>query len=104
MGVRTRIAPAPSGDLHLGNVRTALFNYLFTRANSGQFILRIDDTDAERTDVGIGQIVDTFSWLGMDFDEGPHIQGPHAPYTQSQRKAIYEEHAKKLLAEADEYC
>jgi len=96
-GVRTRIAPAPSGDLHVGNVRTALFSWAFARRHHGRFLLRIEDTDASRaTEEGYHAAQDILSWLGLDWDEGPGIGGPYAPYRQSERREIYDEYAAKL--------
>ena len=95
--VRTRFAPAPSGYLHIGGARTALFNWLFARGRGGQFILRIDDTDAARSsEESIRGILDGLRWLGLDWDEGPQVGGPFAPYYQSERKAIYSEALKRL--------
>ena len=91
MTVRTRFAPSPTGYLHIGGVRTALFNWLFTRRHGGQFLLRIDDTDQQRNvEAALAPILHGFSWLGIDWDEGPDIGGPHAPYYQSQRLAHYQ--------------
>ncbi len=90
--VRTRFAPSPTGYLHIGGVRTALFNWLFARRHGGQFLLRIDDTDAERNvDAALAPILHGFRWLGIDWDEGPEVGGPHAPYYQSQRLSRYQE-------------
>src|ERR1043165_2701798 len=98
MAVRTRFAPSPTGYLHIGGVRTALFNWLFARQHQGQFILRIDDTDADRNrPEALQPILDGFQWLGMNWDEGPGIGGPHGPYFQSQRRHLYFEAAMKLL-------
>jgi glutamyl-tRNA synthetase len=86
MTVRTRFAPSPTGYLHIGGVRTALFNWLFARKHGGQFILRIDDTDAQRNVAeALQPILDGFRWLGLDWDEGPEVGGPHGPYYQSQK-------------------
>src|SRR3954463_198325 len=90
--VRVRFAPSPTGYLHIGGVRTALFNYLFARKNGGQFVLRIDDTDAGRNQPeALQPILDGFRWLGLEWDEGPEVCGPHAPYFQSQKLARYQE-------------
>ena len=90
MSVRTRFAPSPTGYLHIGGVRTALFNWLFARRHGGQFILRIDDTDRERNvEAALRPILDGFRWLGIDWDEGPEVGGPCAPYYQSQRADRY---------------
>jgi glutamyl-tRNA synthetase len=102
--VRTRFAPSPTGYLHIGGVRTALFNWLYARQHSGQFLLRIDDTDAQRN-VGeaLQPILDGFRWLGIDWDEGPDVGGPHAPYFQSQRGARYARAADELLRRGRAY-
>ncbi len=97
--VRTRFAPSPTGYLHIGGVRTALFNWLFARRHGGQFLLRIDDTDAERNvESALAPILHGFRWLGIDWDEGPEVGGPYAPYYQSQRLQRYQDAAAKLLA------
>ena len=97
--VRTRFAPSPTGFLHIGGVRTALFNWLFARRHGGQFLLRIDDTDAQRNvEAALAPILHGFRWLGIDWDEGPEVDGPHAPYYQSQRSAQYQVAVDKLLA------
>lgn len=97
--VRTRFAPSPTGYLHIGGVRTALFNWLFARSHGGQFILRIDDTDQMRNvDEALEPILDGFRWLGLTWDEGPQIDGPYAPYFQSARQERYQEAVDKLLA------
>ena len=84
--LRVRFAPSPTGHLHVGNVRTALFNWLLARGHDGVFILRIEDTDAERSTVESDQaIVEDLHWLGLDWDEGPDLGGPHSPYRQSER-------------------
>ena len=98
MTVRTRFAPSPTGYLHIGGVRTALFNWLLARQAGGQFILRIDDTDAKRNVAeALQPILDGFRWLGIDWDEGPEVDGPHAPYYQSQRLEKYQAAAAELL-------
>ncbi len=95
--VRTRFAPSPTGYLHIGGVRTAMFCWLFARRHGGQFLLRIDDTDAERNvDAALAPILHGFRWLGIDWDEGPEVGGPYAPYYQSQRLAGYQEAAQQL--------
>lgn len=97
--VRTRFAPSPTGYLHIGGVRTALFNWLFARKHGGQFLLRIDDTDQQRNvEAALAPILHGFRWLGLDWDEGPEVGGPHAPYYQSQRLPQYQAAVKKLLA------
>ena len=104
MTVRTRFAPSPTGYLHIGGVRTALFNWLFARRHGGAFILRIDDTDAERNvDEALQPILDGLRWLGIDWDEGPGVGGPHAPYFQSQRAAGHKAAADRLLASGHAY-
>jgi glutamyl-tRNA synthetase len=98
MTVRTRFAPSPTGYLHIGGVRTALFNWLFARKHGGQFILRIDDTDQKRNvEEALQPILDGFRWLGVDWDEGPEVGGPHAPYNQSQRADRYKQAARELI-------
>ena len=102
--VRTRFAPSPTGYLHIGGVRTALFNWLFARKHGGQFLLRIDDTDAQRNvQEALQPILDGFRWLGIDWDEGPEVDGPFAPYFQSQRGARYQAAVEQLLATGHAY-
>jgi glutamyl-tRNA synthetase len=102
--VRTRFAPSPTGYLHIGGVRTALFNWLYARQHGGQFLLRIDDTDEERNLAeALQPILDGFKWLGIDWDEGPEVGGPHAPYFQSQRKERYRRAVETLLAKGFAY-
>ncbi len=97
--VRTLFAPSPTGYLHIGGVRTALFNWLFARRHGGQFLLRIDDTDAQRNvEAALAPILHGFRWLGIDWDEGPEVGGPYAPYYQSQRQAGYQIAVDKLLS------
>src|SRR5262245_11096893 len=96
--VRTRFAPSPTGYLHIGGVRTALFNWLFARHHGGQFILRIDDTDQVRNEAeALAPIFAGFRWLGIDWDEGAEIGGPHGPYYQSQKLQRYQVAAKDLV-------
>jgi len=96
--IRTRFAPSPTGFLHIGGVRTALFNWLFARRHGGQFILRIDDTDRQRNiDDALLPILDGFRWLEIDWDEGPEVGGDSGPYYQSQRSALYQAAVDKLL-------
>lgn len=96
--VRVRFAPSPTGRTHLGSGRTALYNYLLARQTGGRFILRIEDTDQKRFVPGAEQeLIDSLHWLGLDWDEGPDVGGPHAPYYQSQRREIYLEHAHWLV-------
>ena len=95
---RVRIAPSPTGRAHLGNARTALYDYLLARQTGGQFVLRIEDTDQKRFVPGAEEeLLQSLRWLGLDWDEGPDVGGPHAPYHQSQRKEIYQEHASWLV-------
>jgi glutamyl-tRNA synthetase len=102
--VRTRFAPSPTGALHFGSVRTALFAWLTARHAGGDFILRIEDTDQERYIPGTeALILETLSWLGLHWDEGPEIGGPHDPYIQSLRIATYREHAEQLVAGGNAY-
>jgi glutamyl-tRNA synthetase len=104
MTVRTRFAPSPTGYMHIGGMRTALFNWLYARRHGGQFILRIDDTDKERNlDEALGPILQAFKWMGMDWDEGPEVGGSHGPYFQSQRTEIYQKALEKLLADGSAY-
>ena len=98
MTVRTRVAPSPTGDPHVGTAYTALFNYCFARKAGGQFILRIEDTDRERSNPkSQTAILDSLHWLGLSWDEGPDVGGPHAPYQQSLRGDIYRKYAARLL-------
>lgn len=100
MTVRTRIAPSPTGDPHVGTAYVALFNYCFARHNGGQFILRLEDTDRARsTRESERMILDALHWLGLTWDEGPDVGGPHGPYRQSERGEIYRRYADQLLAE-----
>ncbi len=102
--VRTRFAPSPTGDLHVGGARTALFNWLFSRASDGTFILRIEDTDFDRSaDRYIDRIQDALEWLGLDWDEGPGVGGPHAPYFQSDRLDHYHEAMETLREQGRVY-
>ncbi len=104
MTVRTRFAPSPTGYMHIGGMRTALFNWLWARKNRGQFILRIDDTDQQRNnDEALGPILAAFRWLGLDWDEGPEVGGPHGPYFQSQRRASYDAALQQLLESGRAY-
>ncbi len=97
MTIRTRFAPSPTGFLHIGGARTALYNWLFARKNGGQFILRAEDTDTERsTAESLDVILDGLRWLGLDWDEGPGVNGDYGPYYQSQRTAIYDTYLEKL--------
>ncbi len=102
--VRVRFAPSPTGRTHLGSGRTALYNYLHARQTGGKFILRIEDTDQKRFVPGAEkELIDSLHWLGLDWDEGPDVGGPHAPYYQSERKEIYLEHARWLVENSFAY-
>ena len=104
METRVRFAPSPTGHLHIGNVRTAILNWLFAKNTGGAFILRIEDTDVERSvDQYTNQIYEDLRWLGLTWDEGPDIGGPHKFYRQSERLNIYQEYAKRLLDEDKAY-
>ena len=102
--IRVRIAPSPSGNLHVGTARTALFNYLFAKKNNGKFILRVEDTDMERSsEAYIKNIFDSLKAMGLNWDEGPDIGGDYGPYTQSQKFDVYKQYAQKLLKEGYAY-
>lgn len=102
--VRVRFAPSPTGLLHIGGLRTALYNYLVARKHSGTFILRIEDTDQERyVEEAEADIIDSLRWVGLEYDEGPPEGGPHAPYYQSQRKDIYAQYARQLVEAGHAY-
>ncbi len=104
MTVRTRFAPSPTGYLHIGGVRTALFNWLFARQHGGQFLLRVDDTDQQRNlQEALAPILEGFRWLGLNWDEGPEVGGPFAPYFQSQRSEHYQRAVDTLLAKGLAY-
>ena len=99
-----RFAPSPTGHLHVGNARTALFNWLFARQKRGTMVLRIEDTDVERSEARFeDQLIDDLKWLGLDWDEGPDVGGPYAPYRQSDRLELYREQAERLLSERKAY-
>ena len=101
---RVRFAPSPTGPLHIGGVRTALYNYLFVRHTGGKMILRIEDTDQNRYVPGAeNYIIDSLNWAGIRFDEGVHVGGPYAPYRQSDRKAIYLKYAYELISNGHAY-
>ena len=101
---RVRFAPSPTGYLHIGGARTALFNWLYARRHGGTFILRIEDTDQERsTPASVKAILDGLTWLGIDWDEGPGKDGPYAPYFQTQRLHLYKQVADRLIAEGKAY-
>ncbi|MBF0976693.1 MAG: glutamate--tRNA ligase, partial [Bacteroidetes bacterium] len=101
---RVRFAPSPTGALHIGGVRTALYNYLFARRHGGTMILRIEDTDTNRYVEGAEKyIIDSLQWLGIEFDEGVSFGGKHAPYRQSERKDIYRKYVDRLIADGKAY-
>lgn len=102
--VRVRFAPSPTGALHIGGVRTALYNYLFARQNGGKFLLRIEDTDSQRFVPGAEEyIIESLKWCGITIDEGVSVGGPHAPYRQSERKELYLKYAEQLIADGWAY-
>ena len=102
--VKVRFAPSPTGDLHVGNIRTALFDWAYARHTGGTFLFRIEDTDTTRvTDEYIQAAIDTLKWLGLNWDEGPEVGGDNGPYLQSQRLGIYAEWAQKFLDQKDAY-
>src|SRR5947208_2311467 len=95
---RVRFAPAPSGSIHVGNARTALFNWLFARHTGGTFVLRVEDTDRSRvSEESFRAVLEDLRWLGLDWDEGPEVGGPHGPYRQSERLDIYRDVVDGLL-------
>jgi glutamyl-tRNA synthetase len=103
-GIRVRYAPSPTGSLHVGGVRTALFNWLFARKDGGVFVLRIEDTDLERsTEESVEQLKRSLRWIGLDWDEGPEVGGPYPPYRQTERFDLYREAARKLLESGAAY-
>ena len=106
MTVRTRIAPSPTGDPHVGTAYIALFNLCFARQHGGQFILRIEDTDQVRSSAESERtILDSLRWLGLEWDEGPDVGGPYGPYRQSERMAIYGRYALELVEKGNAfYC
>lgn len=109
MTIRCRIAPSPTGPLHIGNARTALYNYLFARHHGGTFVLRIEDTDVARSTLDHERdILDNLHWLGLEWDEGPEVagqpaRGPYGPYRQSERSALYAAAAERLVREDRAY-
>ncbi|HEX5938163.1 MAG TPA: glutamate--tRNA ligase [Actinomycetota bacterium] len=104
MTVRCRFAPAPSGSIHVGNARSALFSWLYARHHDGDFVLRVEDTDASRvTDEAYRGVLEDLTWLGLDWDEGPDVGGPRGPYRQSERQEIYREMTERLIASAHAY-
>src|SRR5437660_3043374 len=104
MAPRVRFAPSPTGYLHVGGARTALFNWLFARRHGGVFVLRIEDTDVERSSSEmVDGILDAMRWLGLDWDEGPLVGGPYGPYSQSERLDRYRAMAQLLVANGSAY-
>src|SRR6516162_9159272 len=102
--MRVRFAPSPTGHLHVGSARTALFNWLLARHHRGTFILRIEDTDVDRSSADSeAAILRDLRWLGLSWDEGPDIGGPRGPYRQSERLHLYGSYAKELIAAGDAY-
>ena len=102
--VRLRYAPSPTGAQHLGGIRTALYNYLFVKKVGGKLILRIEDTDQTRYVPGAEEyVINSCKWAGIEFDEGVHIGGPHAPYRQSERKDLYRKYADELIEKGHAY-
>ena len=102
--IRVRFAPSPTGPLHIGGVRTALFNYLFAKQNNGTFILRIEDTDQKRYVPGAEDyITESLNWCNIPFDEGPGKEGKYGPYRQSERKHLYKQYADQLINEGKAY-
>ena len=96
--VRVRVAPSPTGPPHVGTAYIALFDYAFSRARGGQFVLRIEDTDRERsTRESEEALLESLRWVGLQWDEGPDVGGPYAPYRQSERSELYRQHAERLL-------
>ena len=103
--VRVRMAPAPTGRLHIGTARMTLLNWLFARRHGGKFVLRIEDTDQSRsTQENVAQILEAIRWLGLDWDEGPEVEGPYGPYFQSQRLELYGEMVGRLLEQGEAYA
>ena len=102
--VRVRMAPSPTGPVHIGSIRTALFNYLFAKRNNGTFVVRIEDTDTERSKPEFEvDILEGFRWLGLLWDEGPEVGGPYEPYRQSERIGSYTKYLKQLFDSGDLY-
>ena len=102
--IRVRYAPSPTGNPHIGNIRTAMFNWLFARRSGGQFIVRVEDTDQGRiTEGAVEHILDSLEWLGIDWDEGPRVGGPYGPYFQSERLERYDAAAERLIASGNAY-
>ena len=101
---RVRVAPSPTGHMHLGTARTALYDYLLAKKTGGKFILRVEDTDLKRTVPGAEQeIMDGLRWLGLDYDEGPDVGGAFGPYRQTERREIYQQHANILINKGHAY-
>jgi glutamyl-tRNA synthetase len=104
MGLRVRFAPSPSGYLHIGGARTALFNWLWARSQGGTFVLRVEDTDQERSSIdSVRAVLDALTWLGLDWDEGPEVGGEFGPYFQSERRARYHAVCDQLISEGKAY-
>ena len=102
--VRVRFAPSPTGDPHVGNIRSALFNWLYARHTGGVFVLRIEDTDQNRKVEGaVEAIYESLNWMGLDWNEGPDVGGPFGPYVQSERIPLYQDIAKKLEYRGNAY-
>src|SRR3954463_3226867 len=102
--VRVRIAPSPTGDPHVGTAFIGLFNYVFARKHGGTFVLRIEDTDQARSRSDSEQMIfDALRWVGLTWDEGPDVGGPYGPYRQSERSAIYKQHAALLIERGEAY-
>ena len=102
--VRVRFAPSPTGPLHIGGIRTALFNYLFAKKHEGDFVLRIEDTDQNRYVEGAeNYIVEALNWLNIPFDEGVGKEGKYGPYRQSERKGMYSQYVEQLIASGNAY-
>ena len=105
MKVTTRFAPSPTGYIHIGNVRSAIYPYLLAKQTNGNFILRIEDTDRKRYVEGATELIEeTLQWLGLDWDEGPEKDGGHGPYFQTERKDIYIKYAIKLIEQGRAYA
>jgi glutamyl-tRNA synthetase len=104
MTLRMRFAPSPSGYLHIGNVRSTLFTWLWCKSQGGNFVLRVEDTDQERSSIdSVRAVLDDLKWLGLEWDEGPEMGGPYAPYFQSERKALYRAHTEQLIRDGKAY-
>ena len=101
---RVRFAPSPTGYLHVGGLRTALYNYLFAKKNGGEFILRIEDTDQNRFVEGaVESLIEAINWVGLEYDEGPNKEGTVGPYFQSERLDIYKKYSNQLIEQGDAY-